>query len=280
MSTTLKAISKTQEFSLTPSSLTEAMEFAKLIADSSLVPAHYKGKPGDILVAVQMGAEVGLKPMQALQNIAVINGRPTIWGDAVLAILKAHPHFEDIREWEEEGTAYCAIKRRGQTEQIRSFGVEDARIAGLDKKQGPWTQYPARMRQMRARGFCARDTFPDALKGFIVAEEAMDFPQEKVINNRDNISDFPKNKLEQFKAKSPETKEKIETTDTKEIKQDQDTINQPSLPQSNELIQKAQTANSFDELNEIMDLARELDADAKKCVVVACNKRRKEILNG
>jgi RecT family len=164
-------------FSLTPSNLKEAMEYAGIIANSTIVPKGYQGKAGDILVAVQMGAELGLKPIQALQNIAVINGKPSVYGDALLALVQAHPSFEDVQEAfdEKTNTATCTVKRKNQSEYTVSFSAEDARKAGLWGKVGPWTQYPKRMLQMRARGFALRDKFADALSGLIMAEEAQDY---------------------------------------------------------------------------------------------------------
>lgn len=162
---------------LTPSNLKEAMEYATIIANSAMVPKTYQGKAGDILVAVQMGAELGLKPIQALQNIAVINGKPSVYGDALLALVQAHSSFEDIKEWYDEktNTAFCRVKRKNQTEHTVSFSIEDAKKAGLWGKGGPWTQYPKRMMQMRARGFALRDKFADALGGLITVEEAQDY---------------------------------------------------------------------------------------------------------
>ena len=164
-------------FSLTPSSLKEAMEYAQIIANSTMVPKNYQGNPGDILVAVQMGAELGLKPIQALQNIAVINGRPSVYGDALLALVQAHPSFEDVKEAfdEKTNTAFCSVKRKNQDEYTVSFSSEDAKKAGLWGKAGPWSQYPKRMLQMRARSFALRDKFADALSGLIMAEEAQDY---------------------------------------------------------------------------------------------------------
>lgn len=164
-------------FSLTPSNLKEAMEYAGIIANSTMVPKGYQGKAGDILVAVQMGAELGLKPIQALQNIAVINGKPSVYGDALLALVQAHPSFEDVQEAfdEKTNTATCTVKRKNQSEYTVSFSAEDAKKAGLWGKAGPWTQYPKRMLQMRARGFALRDKFADALSGLIMAEEAQDY---------------------------------------------------------------------------------------------------------
>ena len=159
---------------LAPTNMKEAMEFAGLLAKSDIVPKDYQGKPGNVLVAIQWGMEIGLQPMQAMQNIAVINGRPSIWGDAMIALVRACPAFEYITETQTDREATCIIKRKGEPEAIRTFSMDDAKRAGLTGKSGPWTQYPKRMMQMRARSWALRDVFPDVLKGMICAEEAMD----------------------------------------------------------------------------------------------------------
>jgi hypothetical protein len=172
-----------QHFDLSPRTLEEAMKFANVLADSSIVPKDFMGKPGNVLVAIQWGMELGLKPMQAMQNIAVINGRPALWGDAVIALVRASALCEYVHEtMSEDGqTAVCQVKRRGEAEQVRTFSMADAKQAGLSGKQGPWSQYPKRMLQMRARAFALRDVFPDVLKGVPIAEEIGDYPEEKDI---------------------------------------------------------------------------------------------------
>jgi hypothetical protein len=183
--------------SLAPKTMAEATEFAKLIAQSNMVPAAYKGKPADVLVAVQWGAELGLAPLQALQNIACINGKPSVYGDAALALVRGSSVCEDVEEViegdGEQMVATCIAKRKGCKPVIARFSVFDAKAAGLWKKQGPWTQYPRRMLQMRARGFALRDAFPDVLKGLITAEEAADYPRQE----RDIT---PSNPLDKFAA--------------------------------------------------------------------------------
>jgi hypothetical protein len=154
----------------------ELVQFAQMAAKSALVPPEYRGKAESIMLAVQLGSELGLSPMQSIQNIAVIGSRPTVWGDAMLALVLAHPDCQDVIECAENGTAVCTVKRRGRTPTVRRFSVEDAKIAKLWGKPGPWVTYPDRMLQMRARGFALRDAFPDVLKGLITAEEARDIP--------------------------------------------------------------------------------------------------------
>lgn len=167
-----------QQFTLTPRNLSEAMEFSNIIAKSDMVPKHYIGKPGNVLVAVQMGAELGLKPMQALQGIAVINGNPGIWGDAMWALILSHPEYEDSTE--ESSATQCTImlKRRGQSKRVVTYSMEDAKKAGLATKAGPWQTAPKRMMQLRARSFACRDLFADALKGIKSVEELRDYPPE------------------------------------------------------------------------------------------------------
>jgi hypothetical protein len=162
-------------FSLEPRNLAEAMEYAKIIASSDMVPKDYINKPGNVLVAVQTGAELGLKPMQSLQGIAVINGRPTIWGDAQWALIVGHPEFEYSKDDLSDTKATVWLKRRNQPEIVRSFSMEDAKKAGLSGKSGPWTTNPKRMMHMRARAFASRDLFPDALKGIKSTEEVRDY---------------------------------------------------------------------------------------------------------
>lgn len=162
---------------LITNTLDQALKVADIIAKSSFCPKQFIDKPGDILVCMQMGAEVGLKPMQALQNIAVINGRPSLWGDAMLAVCRQSNNFEYIDETFDKAsmTATCKAKRKGEPEVVRTFSQEDAKKAKLWGKVGPWEQYPERMLAARARGFALRDAFADALRGMISAEEARDY---------------------------------------------------------------------------------------------------------
>lgn len=176
-------LTTTNQRGFAPTTMTEAIQFSEMLSGSSMVPKAYQGKPQDVLVCVQWGYEMGLAPMQALQNIAVINGKPSVYGDAMMALVQASPVCEDIEEYiENEGTtnpiAVCVAKRKGRKPVVAKFSVEDAKRAGLWGKGGPWTAYPKRMLQMRARGFALRDAFPDVLKGMITAEEAQDYPEE------------------------------------------------------------------------------------------------------
>ena len=103
-----------------------------------------------------------------------------MYGDTLVGLVR--PLCDDFQEWfdGQTGTAYCVILRRGSQHPIQQkFSYQDAQRAGLTSKKGPWTQYPERMLQMRARGFAIRDAFPDVLSGIITREEAEDYPAQR-----------------------------------------------------------------------------------------------------
>ena len=176
-----------------PSDFDQATRFAQTVVQAGLFQAESQEKAlAQATMAVLQGLELGIPPMQAVQQIAMIGGRCTIWGDLIPALIWRAGH--KIREWiEGEGdarVAWCEITRGDNGEIIkRKFSVEDAKRAGLwdtrpklkrkdnsntwreEDNDSPWYRYEERMLQMRARGFCARDGVPDALHGLYIREE-------------------------------------------------------------------------------------------------------------
>lgn len=161
--------------------LDDAWRFAQCLSVSGLAPKGLD-RPEQIVVALQMGFEIGLTPMAAIQNIAVINGRPMVWGDAPLAVCRASGLFDEskfIEKLKSDGktlSAECTVCRKGGNPVTRSFSMADAEGAGLVAKGGPWKQYPKRMLQMRARSWALRDAFTDVLRGVHIREEAESDP--------------------------------------------------------------------------------------------------------
>jgi hypothetical protein len=145
--------------------------------------------PEIALIRLQAGMELGLSPIWSLTNIMVTNGRPSVWGDGLLGIVQSRPDCEDVIEsFEGKGddlTAVCEVRRKGRTPTVRKFTVADAKKAGLWTKSGPWTSYPHRMLQMRARSWACRDAYADALRGLSVVEELEDIPTTKTANARE-----------------------------------------------------------------------------------------------
>ncbi len=167
--------------------LDEMWRFAECVIQAGIAPHSFK-TPQQVLISVQMGAEIGMGPMRAVNSIAPINGRPCLWGDAGLALVKASGKLEYIQEYfDGEGddmAAVCKTKRRGEPEVATLFSVADAKRAKLwgktssSGKPSTWVTYPNRMLMYRARGFNLRDNFPDVLCGMHLVEEMQDLPPD------------------------------------------------------------------------------------------------------
>ena len=176
-----------------PTDFDQAVRIAKTAVQAGLFQADSEEKAlAQATMAVLQGLELGIPPMQAVQQIAIIGGRCTVWGDLVPAMIWRAGH--KIKEWiEGEGdarVAWCEITRGDNGEIIkRKFSVDDAKRAGLwdnrskikvkgknnawheEDNGSTWYRYQERMLQMRARGFCARDGVPDVLRGLYIREE-------------------------------------------------------------------------------------------------------------
>ena len=169
-----------QQQAIIVTNLDEAWQLAQVIHRSHTAP---KGMttPESIMVAIIAGAGLKLNPFAALQSVAVINGKVTVYGDAVIGLVRSSGQMEWIKETitgeGDKMVATCTVKRRSDPEPIsESFSMADAKRAKLTGKAGPWQEYPQRMLKMRARSFCLRDVFADVLGGLGIAEEVQDYP--------------------------------------------------------------------------------------------------------
>lgn len=154
----------------------EQLEVCRSLAhhycQTEMVPKQYRGKPEDGAVAIQWGAEIGLKPMQALQNVAVVNGNPTLWGDALVALVRQSGLCEYItQDWDAAAQVYTiTTKRKGEPEEATgSYSFEDAKKAGLTGRD-TYQKHLKIMLKSRCRAHLLRDVYADVLKGFQVRE--------------------------------------------------------------------------------------------------------------
>lgn len=230
--TTTTAIMQTNDRGIMLQNLSDMWRFAQYVVNSGFAPKGFE-KPEAVLIALEMGAELGLRPMQGLQNIAVVNNRPCIWGDAVPGLVRASNLLKDYSEREigtypNDDYGWEIISRRyGDSGTIKTtFTIADAKLAGLWNKQlksgesSTWQKYPKRMLKMRARTFNLRDNFPDVLKGLYTAEELHDFPmrdgeyeivEPPTIDLAESLSQEKETKPEQKRRGRPSTKEKQNT---------------------------------------------------------------------
>lgn len=152
-----------------PRTLDDVARMAKMAHASGLVKVASPEAAGVILLT---GAELGLSPMQALRGIYVVDGKPTLSADLMVAIVKR----ADVCQWwrtAESTPETCTIEtqRRGDpAPSRRTWTIADAQRAGLTGRQ-PWRQYPATMLRHRCAADLAREVYPDVVLGLYDPEE-------------------------------------------------------------------------------------------------------------
>ncbi len=173
-----------------PRTVEEVGRLADAVIAAGMVPNSYNGtdKAGTkskLMIGIMKGLEVGFGPITALSHICIINNRPSLYGEAAIALCERGgavewvTHGWDGEEGKDDWSAYYEIKRRGQELPFRAtFSVKDAKRAHLwaNPKRTPWIEYPQRMLLARARAFALREGFADYLMGLSIAEEAEDLP--------------------------------------------------------------------------------------------------------
>ena len=199
--------------------LADMQTAAQIILQSHLAPDSFKTKE-QIFVAIQQGAEIGLRPMQSLNSLYVVRGKATLWGDAALGLVKKSGMLKEYKEVI-EGTGDSRIAKvksvrveaNGQLTTVESsFSVDDAKVANLwnkksrDGKASTWITHPNRMLKYKARAFNLRDNFPDVLQGMHLTEE---FEGEELLTIPD--CDTP-SRDERRKVESKEVADKLADT--------------------------------------------------------------------
>lgn len=183
---------KGQVTAIIPQSIEEVFRVSKGVVQSGLAPdALVKGKSADeaamaVAVAIMSGAELGLKPMVALRSFTVINGKPALYGDGLINVVRQSGKAAYLRTGcdNRDGklVGWCEAKRSDTDEERRvEFSQDDAVRAGLWTTSGstPWAKYPQRMLAWRAAGWCLRELFGDVLGGMRDEFEAQEMVEHE-----------------------------------------------------------------------------------------------------
>lgn len=163
--------------------LEEAYRFATAVVKSGLAPKGLD-TPEKVMIAVQSGMELGFSPMRALSAVVVVNGRPSLYGEAALALIHdrgvcSRPPIISVTGTGDERVAHCRFQRKDMPEPVDvTFSVAEAKTAKLWRKAGPWTDYEETMLGWRAVARASKLYFGDVTLGLVIAEEARDYPAE------------------------------------------------------------------------------------------------------
>lgn len=160
---------------IVPRTLGEMIDIAERIAKSNLLPEALRGKVPEVLMQIMAGQELGLYSMASLRSFHIIQGKPVMGADAMVAVVlgsgKAE-YFRRVGEGSDKSVTY-ATKRRGGEEQRCTWTIEMAKVGALHTKDN-WRTFPRAMLASRAKSELARDVYPDVLAGCYTVDEVRD----------------------------------------------------------------------------------------------------------
>lgn len=154
--------------------MTDRIEHAKIVAQSSLIPAEYRGKPADIVWAMDIGDALGVPYTQVMQSMVVARGKMTMSADLMGAVVRRAGHKLRLRE---DGDSVTADLIRADDPDYTftvTWDKTKAQAAGLWGSRGPWQQYPRQMLRARAITEVCRQGASDALAGTVYTPEELE----------------------------------------------------------------------------------------------------------
>ena len=172
--------------------MTDRIEHAKIVAQSSLIPAEYRGKPADIVWAMDIGDALGIPYTQVMQSMVVARGKMTMSADLMGAVVRRAGHKLRLREDGDSVTATLIRSDDPDYEFTVTWDKGKAQAAGLWGSRGPWQQYPRQMLRARAITEVCRQGASDALAGTVYTPEELgatptrDAPQKPAQQHEDH----------------------------------------------------------------------------------------------
>lgn len=154
--------------------MTDRIEHAKIVAQSSLIPAEYRGKPADIVWAMDIGDALGVPYTQVMQSMVVARGKMTMSADLMGAVVRRAGHKLRLREDGDSVTATLIRADDPDYEFTVAWDKAKAQAAGLWGSRGPWQQYPRQMLRARAITEVCRQGASDALAGTVYTPEELE----------------------------------------------------------------------------------------------------------
>ena len=154
-----------------------AKQAAEMLASSSMVPAAYQNNPGSCFIALNTALRLRMDPLMIMQNLYVVQNRPSWSGQFAIALVNICPKFSatwfEYRNEEDfqKGVRMCAQLKTGQNVYGTWITPEMVKAEGWGKK---WQTMPEQMYKYRAAAFFARTECPEALLGLSVEGEAED----------------------------------------------------------------------------------------------------------
>lgn len=153
---------------------------AKMMTTSSLVPKEYQNNIPNIMIALEMANRIGASPLMVMQNLNIIQGRPSWSSQFIISALNSCKRFSPLRfkmdgEGDDYGCTAWARDSSGEVLEGPKVTWKMATAEGWTTKGGSkWKTMPELMFRYRAAAFFGRLYAPDVLMGMGTSDEAED----------------------------------------------------------------------------------------------------------
>lgn len=158
----------------TEMTVAEKQQYATLLADASLLPKQYQRQPANVLLAIELGESLAIPPIQAINEVHVIEGKPSASANLIGGLVRRAGHMLRVRADRDALTATAQIVRHDDpdfTFEV-TWTMEDAKRAGVLGKNN-WKNFPLAMLKARAITEVAREACPEALMGIAYTPEEL-----------------------------------------------------------------------------------------------------------
>ncbi|MEG1992786.1 MAG: hypothetical protein RR056_05315 [Acetivibrio sp.] len=226
-----EVLAKKSDFSLgifgTSDNFLLATQMAKALASSTVVPKEYQGNFANGIVAIEMAQRIGTSPLMVMQNLNVIQGRPSWSAQFLIAMANGSGKYDFELQFEETKdqngkpfSCQCWTERRGRRVDGIVIDMDMAKAEGWSSKNGSkWLTMPQVMLRYRAASFFVRMNCPELALGLYTKEEVLDgdlkeYPLEDMdvkvqreIQQNANSVDFEIDPVEKDKKEAKNEKE-------------------------------------------------------------------------
>lgn len=149
-----------------------AYTLAKMLVETAFCPAHFKGKPQDAAASIMFGSELHLSPLQALNGVYMIGGKPALYAKTMVAVLLSVGHSVWTVEKTDDGVTVSGCRAGSSTVETETWTLSRAERAGYTKN-AKYRSDPQSMLLARAQSDVCRRVAPDALLGMAYSAEEL-----------------------------------------------------------------------------------------------------------
>lgn len=175
-----------------------AYQMAKALASSTIVPRDYQNNPSNCLIAIEQAQRLGVSPMMVMQNLYVIQGRPSWSSKFLIAAINNSGKFDIELQFDEQNdkegkpfSCLCWTTKGGRRVEGMRVDMDMAKAEGWISKNGSkWRTMPKLMLRYRAASFFSNLNCPELTLGLYTQEEAVDttFTDDKYVVNAEEMA--------------------------------------------------------------------------------------------